>query len=55
MAKALGGLLALQLGRDAPILCIDGVQAREGSFLDLGAPVADAIPVVVKTLILGKL
>lgn len=54
MAKALGGLLALRLGREAPILCIDGVQAREGSFLDLCAPVADAIPVVVKTLILKK-
>ena len=54
MAKALGSLLALHLGRESSILCIDGVQAREGSFLDLGAPVADAIPVVVKTLILKK-
>lgn len=54
MAKALGSLLALRLGWDVPILCIDGVQAREGSFLDLGAPVAETIPVVVKTLILKK-
>ncbi len=54
MAKALGSLLALRLGRDAAILCIDGVGAREGSFLDIGAPVGDAIPVVVKTLVLNK-
>ncbi len=54
MAKALGSLLALRLGRGAAILCIDGVGAREGSFLDIGAPVGDAIPVVVKTLVLNK-
>ncbi len=54
MAKALGSLLALRLEKAAPILCIDGVGAREGSFLDIGAPVGDAIPVVVKTLVLNK-
>ncbi len=54
MAKALGNLLALRLGKDKPILCIDGVGAREASFLDIGAPVGDAIAVVVKTLVLNK-
>ncbi len=54
MAKALGGLLALRLGREEPILCIDGVQSKEGSFLDIGAPVENAIPVVVKSLVLNK-
>lgn len=53
MAKALGQLLALRLGRQAPILCIDRVRLRPGSFLDIGAPVENAIPVVVKTLVLG--
>ena len=53
-AKALGQILALQLGAGARILCIDRVQLEEGSFLDVGAPVGPALPVVVKTLILSK-
>ena len=53
MAKALGQMLALRLGRQTPILCIDRVRLRPGSFLDIGAPVENAIPVVVKTLVLG--
>ena len=54
MAKALGQILALRLGEDAAILCIDRVRLQEGSFLDVGAPVGPALPVVVKTLILSK-
>ena len=54
MAKALGQALALRLPEDTPILCIDRVKAGAGSYLDIGAPVAQALPVVVKTLILGE-
>ena len=54
MAKALGQILALRLGKDAQILCIDRVQLEEGSYLDVGAPVGPALPVVVKTLILSQ-
>ena len=54
MAKALGQILALRLGRDAQILCIDRVRLQEGSYLDVGAPVGPALPVVVKTLILNR-
>ena len=54
MAKALGQLLALRLGAGAKILCIDRVRLEEGSFLDVGAPVGPALPVVVKTLILNN-
>jgi len=54
MAKALGHALALRLPQDRPILCIDRVRLEEGSYLDVGAPMAAAIPVVVKTLILGR-
>ena len=54
MAKALGQCLALQLGADAKILCIDSVHLEEESYLDVGAPVGPALPVVVKTLILSK-
>ena len=54
MAKALGQILALRLGSDAQVLCIDRVRLQEESFLDVGAPVGPALPVVVKTLILSK-
>ena len=54
MAKALGQALALKLGQDARILCIDRVKLATGSFLDVGAPVGPALPVVVKTLALSR-
>lgn len=53
MAKALGQALAVRLPRTTPILCIDRVKVGEGSYLDIGAPVGHALPVVVKTLVLG--
>ena len=53
MAKALGGALALGLGPDRPILCIDRVRLGQGDYLDVAAPVGPAMPVVVKTLVLG--
>ena len=54
MAKALGVQIALRLGERAQVLCIDRVSLREGDYLDVGAPVGPALPVVVKTLILGR-
>ena len=54
MAKALGQAMALQLPPERGCLCIDSVQLGEGSFLDVGAPVGPAMPVVVKTLVLGS-
>ena len=54
MAKALGQLLALRLEDRAKLLCIDRVRLDEGSYLDVGAPVGPALPVVVKTLILSR-
>lgn len=52
MAKALGQALAARLPPDAPILCLDRVQVGPGSYLDIGAPIGGAFPVVVKTLVL---
>jgi len=52
MAKALGQALALRCGHERPILCIDGLSLTAGSYLDVGAPVGPAMPVVIKTLIL---
>ena len=54
MAKALGQQLALRLGREKPILCIDRVELKTGDFLDVGSAVGPAFPVVVKTLILSR-
>ena len=54
MAKALGQALAVRLGKNTRILCIDRVKLAEGSYLDVGAPVGPALPVVVKTLVLGR-
>ena len=54
MAKALGQALAVRLPAGAEILCIDRIRVGEGSFLDIGAPVGCAMPVVVKTLVLSK-
>ena len=51
MAKALGqAILARQ---DTELVCLDGVKLRQGSYLDIGHPVAggNALPVVIKTLI----
>ena len=54
MAKALGVQLALRLGTEAKILCIDRVRLQEGDYLDVGTPVGPAMPVVVKTLVMGR-
>ena len=54
MAKALGVQIALRMGDGAEILCIDRVRLKEGDYLDVGAPVGPALPVVVKTLILSR-
>ena len=54
MAKALGHALALRLPGGKPILCIDSIHLTADSYLDVGAPVGPALPVVVKTLILSN-
>lgn len=51
MAKALGQAMALYLPESAGCLCIDGLSLEEGNYLDVGAPVGPAMPVVIKTLI----
>ena len=54
MAKALGHALALILPPDREVLCIDNVRLESHSYLDVGAPVGPALPIVVKTLILSQ-
>ncbi len=54
MAKALGHCLSLLLPQEVPCLCIDRVRLTEESYLDVGAPVGPALPVVIKTLVLPQ-
>ena len=54
MAKALGHRLCLLLPPDTPCLCIDRVRLTDQSYLDVGAPVGPALPVVIKTLVLPQ-
>lgn len=54
MAKALGQALAVRMGQNARILCLDRVKATDNGFLDIGEPCGPALPVVVKTLIVSK-
>lgn len=50
LAKALGHCIAL-LDPHKPCLCIDRVQLKDHSLLDVGRPVGSCLPVVVKTII----
>ena len=54
MAKALGQAISLRAGTERPILCIDRVRLTPGSYLDVGAPIGPALPVVIKTLIFSR-
>ncbi len=53
MAKALGHAI-WGLRPEKPCLCMDRVQLGAESYLDIGAPVGPALPVVVKTLVLSQ-
>ncbi len=50
MGKALGQSMAMLT--EQPVLCMDGLRLLPESYLDVGAPVGTALPVVIKTLIL---
>ena len=51
-AKALGQCLRLLVG-EKPCICMDGLSLTGESYLDVGAPVGPALPVVIKTLVFG--
>ena len=54
MAKALGQAIAARLEPERSVLCLDRVSPGSDSYLDVGAPLGPALPVVVKTLIVGS-
>ncbi|HIX58443.1 MAG TPA: ethanolamine ammonia-lyase reactivating factor EutA [Candidatus Blautia gallistercoris] len=53
IAKALGNALNVLLERKKDVICIDGIHAGSGDYIDIGEPVAGGrvVPVVTKTLI----
>ena len=54
MAKAMGQALALRLPKETPILCIDRVRLNADNYLDVGAPIGPALPLVVKTIVFNR-
>lgn len=54
MAKALGQALLCRLPKPRSLLCMDGLAAETGTYLDIGFPVGSALPVVMKTLLFTR-
>ncbi|MFW2490601.1 ethanolamine ammonia-lyase reactivating factor EutA [Clostridium chromiireducens] len=50
-AKALGQVISLNLEEKREVICIDKISTKNGDYIDIGLPMGDAIPVVIKTLI----
>ena len=53
IAKVLGNAINVLLKRQKKFICIDGIFANDGDYIDIGEPVAQGrvVPVVTKTLI----
>ena len=51
MGKALGQAILSRLPPPRRLICMDGLELRDGAYLDIGNPVGSALPVVIKTLI----
>lgn len=49
--KALGQVISLNLNKKREVICIDKISTKNGDYIDIGLPIGDAIPVVIKTLI----
>ncbi len=56
IGKALGNALNVHLNHKKEVVCIDGISATNGSYIDIGAPIAQGrvVPVVIKTLIFNS-
>ncbi len=50
-AKALGQIISLNLKEKRSVICIDKISTNNGDYIDIGLPIGNAIPVVIKTLI----
>lgn len=56
IAKVLGNAINVLLERKKEVICIDGIHAGSGDYIDIGEPVANGrvVPVVTKTLIFNS-
>ena len=56
IGKALGNALNIQLDFKKPVICIDGIRAAGGDYIDIGEPLAGGtvVPVVNKTLVFNS-
>lgn len=56
VGKVLGNAINVLLGHQKEVLCIDGIKAHSGDYIDIGEPVAggQVLPVVIKTLIFNS-
>lgn len=56
IGKALGNAMHIKLQGKADVICIDGIKAQNGDYVDLGEPVGGGhvLPVVIKTLIFNS-
>lgn len=56
IGKALGNALNVKLKGKKPVVCIDGIHAASGDYIDIGEPVfgGHVLPVVIKTLIFNS-
>ncbi len=56
IGKVLGNALNVLLERRKDVICIDGIRAQEGDYIDIGEPLANGrvVPVITKTLIFNS-
>lgn len=56
IGKVLGNGLNVMLERKKDVICIDGIHAGEGDYIDIGEPLANGrvVPVITKTLIFNS-
>lgn len=56
VGKVLGNALNVMLRHEKAVICIDGVHAANGDYIDIGEPVAggQVLPVVIKTLVFNS-
>lgn len=50
-AKALGQIISLNLKEKRSVICLDKISTSNGEYIDIGLPIGEAVPVVIKTLI----
>ncbi len=56
IGKVLGNALNVMLEHKKAVICIDGIHAASGDYIDIGEPIAggQVLPVVIKTLIFNS-